>query len=407
MVGRRVGRPAVAREVEYRFWAQVGSGLDVADAAVAVGVSVSMGQRWVRQRGGVKPAAPKGAKSRPRLTHDDRGQIMVWRAQGVLPTEMARRLGKWPSTITRELKRVERVRADRHRVPYTASAAQADADERARRPQASKLSRNQRLAEEVTARLGQQHSPEQISNRLKKDFPGMSEMHVSHEAIYKELYVQSRGGLRAELTQCLRTRRRRRVPRRSIGERVTRFVDEGVNIADRPAEVNSRRVPGHWEGDLIVGSAASNSAIGTLVERVSRFLLLLHLPYGHSAAAVAHAMEQKMTALPEMLRRSLTWDQGSELAHHVKIADTTGMQVFFCDPHSPWQRGTNENTNGLLRGYFPKGTDLSVHGEGILDNVAAELNARPRETLHWKTPAEVLQQILSGEWEPPTFASTG
>jgi transposase, IS30 family len=227
---------------------------------------------------------------------------------------------------------------------------------------------------------------------LRREFAGEPEMWVSHETIYQAVYVQGRGALRRELAACLRTGRALRKPRRREGERRGRIKDM-VMISERPAEVADRAVPGHWEGDLIIGSG--NSAIGTLVERSTRFVLLLHLPRGHDAAAVAAAMAGAMSTLPAQLRRSLTWDQGREMAFHAQIALATGLEVYFCDPHSPWQRGSNENTNGLLRQYFPKGTSLAGHSREHLEAVAAELNARPRKTLGWRTPAQALSQALA------------
>jgi IS30 family transposase len=230
-------------------------------------------------------------------------------------------------------------------------------------------------------------------------------MWVSHETIYQALYIQSRGALKRELTEHLRTGRTLRKPRRRSDERRGRLKGM-VMISERPPEVEDRAVPGHWEGDLILGSTASGSAVGTLVERQTRFTMLLHLPGRHTADAVQEAMVTKMASLPDQLRLSLTWDQGSEMANHAQIAEATGLSIYFCDPHSPWQRGTNENTNGLLRQYLPKGTDLSVYGPGMLDNIAAELNARPRKTLSYRTPAEALDALLSGESGPPGVATT-
>jgi IS30 family transposase len=230
-------------------------------------------------------------------------------------------------------------------------------------------------------------------------------MWVSHETIYQSLYIQARGGLKRELTQHLRTGRTLRKPQRRTGQRRERFAGM-VMISERPAEVEDRAVPGHWEGDLILGSTASGSAVGTLVERMTRFVMLLHLPGGHTADIVQEAMVTKMATLPEQLRQSLTWDQGPEMANHAQIAEATGLEIYFCDPHSPWQRGTNENTNGLLRQYLPKSTDLSFYGPGMLDNIAAQLNARPRKTLNWRTPAEALDTLLSGQSDPPGVALT-
>jgi IS30 family transposase len=257
----------------------------------------------------------------------------------------------------------------------------------------------------VQAGLEEEHSPEQISQRLKMDFPDDPEMRVSHETIYQALYVQGRGELRRDLHKRLRTGRAVRKPRRAVGERRGRIPDM-VNIAERPAEAEDRAVPGHWEGDLILGSTASGSAIGTLVERATSFTMLLHLPGRHGADAVAEAMTVAMSRLPQALRKTLTWDQGSEMSNHVRIADATSLDIYFCDPHSPWQRAVNENTNGLLRQYFPKGTDLSVYQADYLDHVAKKLNNRPRKRLGFHTPAEALDKLLSETSDPDGVAST-
>ncbi len=255
------------------------------------------------------------------------------------------------------------------------------------------LGANPRLAAYVIAQLEKLWSPEQIARRLIEEFPDDAEMRVSHETIYQSLYVQGRGVLRKELASCLRTGRairRRRDQRNGNGPGK---IPGMVNISERPAEVQDRAVPGHWEGDLIIG-AGGRSAIGTLVERTTRFVMLLHLPNGHSAAEVNTAMAAKIAELPTALVRSITWDQGSELSRHHQFSIDTGVNVYFCDPHSPWQRGSNENTNGLLRQYFPKSTDLNVHDAARLDAVADQLNSRPRKTLNWKTPAETLANLL-------------
>jgi IS30 family transposase len=258
-------------------------------------------------------------------------------------------------------------------------------------------------------RWAQSWSPEQIANRLRLDFPDDASMRVSHEAIYQSLYVQGRGALRRELSACLRTGRALRVPRARVRGRGKSFVTDEVMISQRPAEAADRAVPGHWEGDLIIG--LGSSAIGTLVERSSRFTMLLHLPpmdgregprvkngpalAGHGAEAVRDAIAEAIITLPEQLRRSLTWDQGAEMAQHAQLRIQAGLAVYFCDPKSPWQRGSNENTNGLLRQYFPKGTDLARHGAEDLAAVAAALNTRPRKTLGWRTPAEMLDEYLA------------
>ena len=263
---------------------------------------------------------------------------------------------------------------------------------------------NARLRGLVQDWLGARWSPEQISVMLKAQFPSQSEMRVSPETIYQSLYVQGRGGLRRELAACLRTGRAVRKPRRQAAARTGRQnqIPDMVMISERPAEAADRAVPGHWEGDLIIG-AHNASAIGTLVERASRFVMLLHLPAGYDAPTVAAAMTTMMSTLPVQLRRSLTWDQGREMAGHATVTTATGLAIYFCDPHSPWQRGSNENTNGLLRQYFPKGTNLAVHSKAHLDAVAAELNARPRKTLGWQTPAQELNRLLS---QPGPVATT-
>jgi transposase, IS30 family len=301
---------------------------------------------------------------------------------------IARELDRDPATIGRELKRGTGTRG------YKASVAQTKADRGRRAPRAAKLATNLRLRREVQTRLERHDSPEQIAGRLKLDFPDEPEMWVSAETIYQSLYVQARGGLKRELTKHLRTGRSMRKPRRREGERRGRIPD-AVLISKRPPEVEDRAVPGHWEGDLIMGSTASNSAVGTLVERATGFVMLLHLPHGHGALAVQKALVAKMLTLEEQLRLSLTWDQGREMVNHRRIAEATGLDIYFCDPHSPWQRGSNENTNGLLRQYLPKGTDLAFYGPGMLDNIAAELNSRPRKRHGFQTPAEILDQLLS------------
>jgi IS30 family transposase len=307
-------------------------------------------------------------------------------------------LGRSPSTISREIRRGQ------HRAGgYKAVLAERRAQQKARRPKPGKLTGCPRLHEEVQKRLDLKHSPEQIAARLRVDFPDQEQMQVSHETIYKALYVQGRGGLRKELTACLRTGRALRKPRARAQAGDKRGKIPGmVSIAERPPEVQDRAVPGHWEGDLITG-AFNKSAIGTLVERTTGFVMLLHLPDGHTAEQVEQAMA-KMSQLPEILRRTLTWDRGTEMTNHVQIAQALDLDIYFCDPHSPWQRGTNENTNGLLRQYFPKGTDLSGYTEHYLDYVADQLNNRPRKRLNWATPAEELDRLLS--MPDPTVAFT-
>ena len=392
----RRGRPRIRAGVEGRFWQAVREGSGIERAAAFAGVSTTGVQRIFRDRGGVLPCIGAGVRTR-HLSFTEREEIALLRAEGQGVRSIARALGRDPATISRELRRVQHHYGtkDRYRGRrYKASVAQADADQQAKRPKPARLATNLMLRREVQDRLKLKHSPEQIARRLREDFPDDPEMWVSHETIYQSLYVQARGGLKRELTRHLRTGRSLRKPRRTDQARGGR-IPGMVMISERPAEVEDRAVPGHWEGDLILGSMESASAVGTLVERTTRFTMLLHLPGRHTADVVAEAMIAKIASLPEQLRRSLTWDQGKEMANHVQIAEATGLSIYFCDPHSPWQRGTNENTNGLLRQYLPKGKDLSFYGPGMLDQIAAELNGRPRKTLNWKTPAEALAALLS------------
>jgi IS30 family transposase len=394
-------------------------GVSSEDAAVAVGVSMTAGTRWFREAGGMSPLSLVPPPQRGlRLNLAEREEIAAGVAANLAIREIARQLGRAPSTIMREIdrnsargaryRRRERPGADpRGRcgpTRYRAGRAQRHAEGRARRPKPAKLAGNPALREHVQTRLNHKHSPEQIARRLPVEFPDQPEMRVSHEAIYQALYVQGRGALRRELAACLRTGRALRKPRRRAEARATRIRDM-VMISERPAEVEDRAVPGHWEGDLIIGEDGA-SAIGTLVERSTRFVALLHLPGRHGAVEVEAAMALAMSRLPALLRKSLTWDQGIEMANHAAIARTTGLDIYFCDPHSPWQRGSNENANGLLRQYFPKGTDLSIYPADYLDYVAAQLNSRPRKTLNWRTPAEALQELLS-QPKPPGVAMTG
>jgi IS30 family transposase len=379
------GRPGLPGVVRVAFWEGVRGGLTVVQAGAAAGVSGTKAYEWFGQAGGVAGNGPRAGSGRY-LSVAEREEIAVGVAAGERLGVIAARLGRHPATVGRE------VRRNGVRGRYRALAAQAQAEFRARRPKAAKLAADPRLRGWVQARLEERWSPEQISVMLKREFPGEPEMRVSHETIYQAIYVQGRGALRRELAASLRTGRALRKPRRQEGERRGRIKDM-VMISERPAEAADRAVPGHWEGDLIIGTGSS--AIGTLVERSTRFVLLLHLPARHDAAAVAQAMTGAMASLPAQLRRSLAWDQGSEMAGHQQVSMDTGLAVYFCDPHSPWQRGSNENTNGLLRQYFPKSTNLSAHSKADLDAVAAELNARPRKTLGWRTPAQALDEALA------------
>ena len=437
------GRPPVAgRDERRRFWAAIAAGKASEVAAVGAGVPPAVGTRWFRKAGGMPPAM-FGLSAKPLsgryLSFMEREEIGLLRAQGHTIQEVARRIGRAASTISRELRRNAATRSGG--LEYRATTAQWHAERAARRPKQAKLALNAALQAYVEERLagavvapsgapvpgpavswnGRRHgprqdrrwasawSPEQIARRLPIDFPEDETMRISHEAIYQALFVQGRGALRRELTACLRTGRALRMPQARTRGRGKTFISPEIMISQRPVEAADRAVPGHWEGDLILG--LGSSAIGTLVERTTRFTLLLHLPRmtghghearvkngpalaGHGAEAVRDAITRTIITLPEQLRRSLTWDQGAELAQHARLKIDAGVQVYFCDPHSPWQRGTNENTNGLLRQYFPKGTDLSIHSAEEIATVAAALNARPRKTLDWKTPAEALDQLL-------------
>ena len=322
------------------------------------------------------------------LTVAERELIADLRRQGESLRAIGRALGRPASTVKREIDaRAVKGVYQPHR------AQRAWADSRAR-PKESKLAQDGPLRGYVADKLRERWSPEQVCHALVMQFPDDEGMRVSPETIYQAIYVQARGGLRREVAVALRTGRTRRKPHRDPERRTRRFVDEMVMISDRPAEVEDRAVPGHWEGDLIVGTR-SESAIVTLVERRTRYVLLGHLPGGHTAEEVRDVLVPLIRTLPNHLRGSLTWDQGCEMAAHKQFTVATGVPVYFCDPHSPWQRGSNENTNGLLRQYFPKGTDLSVHSAEDLEHVAQQLNGRPRKTLGWNTPAERLRDLLT------------
>ena len=435
---RSPGRPPARRDLERAFWVRIAEGLSSEDAAIACGVSGPVGSRWFRERGGM-PSIQLSPLSGRYLSFAEREEIALLKVQGLGVRAIARQLGRSPSTISRELRRNAATRGGQ--LEYRAGIAQWKAELQARRPKTAKLVANDRLHAYVQDRLsgqiawpdgglipgpdvkfkGRRHgrradrrwakawSPEQISNRIRLDFPDDETMRISHEAIYQALYIQGRGALKRELVACLRTGRALRVPRARTKGKGKKFVTPEIMISERPAEADDRAVPGHWEGDLILG--LESSAIGTLVERSTRFTMLLWLPRmdghgdtprikngpplaGHGAEAVRDAIAASIVTLPEQLRRSLTWDQGAEMAQHAQLRIDTGLPVYFCDPQSPWQRGTNENTNGLLRQYFPKGTDLSRHSRGDLDAVALALNTRPRKTLGWKTPAEAIDELL-------------
>jgi IS30 family transposase len=438
---RSPGRPGVAaRDDRVVFWLAIADGFTTTTAAELAGVSEPVGVRWFRDGGGM-PTVTLAPLSGRYLSFAEREEIGLLRAQGVGIREIARKVGRSPSTVSRELRRNAATRGGK--LEYRPSVAQWKAEMMGRRPKTAKLVADPRLREYVQDRLAGQirrpdgipvpgpatrawngrnkgrrqdrrwanaWSPEQISARLRLDFPDDESMRISHEAIYQALYVQGRGALKRELVACLRTGRALRVPRART-QRGKNFVTDQIMISQRPAEVEDRAVPGHWEGDLILG--LGHSAIGTLVERTTRFTMLLHLPApeqrplrtaahtgppvtGHGGEQVRDAIAATITTLPEQLRRSLTWDQGAEMAQHATLRVQTGLEVYFCDPQSPWQRGTNENTNGLLRQYFPRGTDLARHSAEDLQGVAMALNSRPRKTLGWRTPAEALDEHLAG-----------
>jgi transposase, IS30 family len=399
------------------FWRLVGEGDRIEDAAVMAGASWRSGQRWFREAGGMSPLSLVAPVTGHHLCLHEREQVAQGLVAGLSIRAIADRVGRPASTISRELKLTMRHRRSRqvgyrgrlvgidwiNDWEYLASRAQRRAEEARRRPKQTKLSRWPRLRAQVQARLEDNDSPEQIAARLPIDFPDDEEMRVSHETIYVSLYVQGRGELRRDLHTRLRTGRAVRKPRAQVGRRGR--IPDMVHISERPAEVADRAVPGHWEGDLIIGKNSA-SAIGTLVERATRYVMLLHLPDGHGAVAVQDAMVTAMSRLPQTLRRTLTWDQGTEMSNHVAIAAATDLDIYFCDPASPWQRGSNENTNGLLRQYFPKGTDLSGYHPDYLEYVAAQLNNRPRKTLGWLKPAEALDQLLCDPPPPPSVAFT-
>ena len=397
------------------FWTLIATGMSSETAAIKAGVSQPVGTRWFREAGGMPPAIfrPAVSLSGRYLSLAEREEIALLLVQGHSLHEIGRRLGRSASTISREVRRNATTRGGR--LDYRATVAQWHAKRSARRPKATKLVGNAALRSYVEERLAgamrtsggspvptptvswkeRRHgprqdrrwawawSPEQIARRLAVDFPDDETMRISHEAIYQALYIQGRGALRRALTACLRTGRTLRTPHGRVGLRGKNFVSPDIMISQRPAEADDRAIPGHWEGDLILG--LGSSAIGTLVERTTRFTMLLHLPRleghgdgprikngpalaGHGAEAVRDAIARTIVTLPQELRRSLTWDQGAEMAQHARLKIDAGVQVYFCDPQSPWQRGSNENTNGLLRQYFPKGTDLSAHSP---DSVAA------------------------------------
>lgn len=449
---RSPGHPKFQRHVEVAFWEQIARGLLAEEAAGVIGVAPAVGARWFHNAGGMPPFDLTFHASGRYLSFAEREEIALLKAQAKGVREIARAIGRDPGTISRELRRNAAVRYGAR--GYRASVAQWKADMTARRPKTAKLIANPRLHAYVQQRLAGQishsdgtvipgpqaprftgrnkphrkdrpwslaWSPEQIANRIRIDFPDDDSMRISHEAIYQSLYIQGRGALKRELVWCLRTGRALRAPRERSRRKTWAHVTPGTLISERPAEVEDRAVPGHWEGDLVIG--LERSAVGTVVERNTRFTMLVHLPReegyrhketprngpalgGYGAITMKNALATSMSTLPSELIRSLTWDRGKEMSAHAQFTVETGIPVFFADPQSPWQRGTNENTNGLLRQYFPKGTDLSRWSADELDAVAHTLNTRPRKTLGWKTPAEAFNEHLL-LLQQPGVASTG
>ena len=426
--------------MQRQFWRLIANGLTTAQAALKVGVSVPVGTRWFRHAGGMPPidlAEPTGRY----LSFEEREEIALLRVKEVGVREIARRIGRDPGTISRELRRNAATRSGK--LEYRALVAQWKAQQAAKRPKKAKLAINLRLREYVQERLAgdvrrpdgsivvgpqapawkglnKPHradrrwatawSPEQISHRLRVDFPDDESMRISHEAIYQSLFIQGRGALKRELVTCLRTGRALRQPRARARNRPQGHVTADVVFSRRPAEAADRAIPGHWEGDLIIGTG--RSAIGTIVERKSRSTLLVHLPRleghgevtpvkngpalgGYGAVAMNAALTASMTKLPEQLRKTLTWDRGKELSGHAQFALETGTKVFFADPHSPWQRPTNENGNGLIRDFYPKGSDFTQVTDHAIDQMEHLLNTRPRRILDYATPAERLDQLIT------------
>ena len=436
---RSPGHPHHGRETERLFWIEIAKGVIPGEAGISVGASQPVGQRWFHNAGGMPPFDLQPLSGRY-LSFHEREEIALLKAQGKGVRQIARELGRDPSTISRELRRNAATRGNK--LDYRASVAQWKAEISAKRPKPAKLVTNpalrayveERLSGQITRPNGERvtgpppprftgnskphrkhrawvraWSPEQIAQRLKLDFPNDATMRISHEAIYQSLYIEGRGALKRELVWCLRTGRALRAPRERSRRTTWAHVTPETLISERPPEVEDRAVPGHWEGDLLIG--LERSAIGTVVERTTRFTMLVHLPRedgyrhketpkngpalaGYGALTMKNALTNTMSSLPEQLARSLTWDRGKEMSAHAQFKVATGIPVFFADPSSPWQRGTNENTNGLLRQYFPKGTDMSCWSAGDLEAVAHALNTRPRKILGWKTPAEAFDELL-------------
>jgi IS30 family transposase len=369
-------------EIERR----IQGGESFATIAEAIGCSTKSIQRYLVLTGGIKQRRRR--RSALRLSLREREEISLGLSSGESLRAIGRRLSRAASTISRE------VAWSGSRVAYRAWRADAEAIERGRRPKPCKLYVDARLRVEVERGLRALWSPQQIAARLVRDYPDDQRMRVSHETIYRTLFVQGRGALRKELSACLRSGRAQRRPRLRLERSGAGRLRDIVLISERPAEIEDRAVPGHWEGDLIIGKQA-RSAIGVLVERSSRYVMLLHLPNGRTAEDVRVALTRQVSKLPAELRRTLTWDQGKEMAEHVRFSMDTDMQVYFCDPHSPWQRGSGENTNGLLRQYFPSTEDFNQYSTAHLNAVARQLNNRPRQTLGWMKPSEVFSRTVA------------
>jgi IS30 family transposase len=380
------GRKGLTQAQQDRLWEARAEGLSNAELVRRLGLSKRQVEHYLSACGGIRPRRPRRRDERC-LTLAEREEISRGIARGDSARQIGHALARSHTTIGREIERC----GGRRR--YRAHFADEEAWLRARRPKPTKLERCPELARLVSERLREDHSPEQIAAWLRRRYPDNAAMQVSHETIYRSLYVQSRGALKRELCRHLRSRRHRRRARGASrhGQGRGRIRDMAM-LSERPPEVEDRAVPGHWEGDLLMGT--KTSAIATLVERQTRYCQLVELPGGIGAEAVRTALAASITTLPEQLRRSLTWDQGHELAEHRQFSVDSGVAVYFCDPRSPWQRGSNENTNGLLRQYFPKGQSLAGVSQRRLDEVARKLNGRPRQTLGWMTPAEKLTEVI-------------
>ena len=380
----QVGRPGLSPRRKAELWKRWKAGESISDIARALEKNVGSIFGVLRLRGGIAP--PPRKRSHRVLTHDDREDISRGLVAGLSQRQIAKRIGRSPSTVTREIAKNGGVSQ------YRAGEADERAWDRARRPKKCLLATNRKLRAVVARKLHVQWSPQQISGWLKTSFPKNPDLHISHEAIYRTLFVQTRGALKKELQYHLRSGRVMRHARTATRKGQTRYqIVDAVSISERPPEIEDRSVPGHWEGDLLCG--AHNSQIATLVERQSRFTILVKVPR-RDALTVAKAMSKQIRSLPTKLRKSVTFDRGPEFAAHKKFSVKANVKVYFCDPQSPWQRGTNENTNRLLRQYFPDGTDLSQVSQADLNRIALRLNQRPRKTLQYKTPASKLEEVL-------------